>query len=187
MAETFGRGEFLKRGLRWLGRQVADQLVPVPEARPTGKLRPPGALAEADFLLACHRCGQCVAACPPSAIRPLPATAGLIAATPVIDPLIQPCHLCADTPCITACPSGALQPLAEVQSARMGLARITAATCLMTQGKECDFCVASCPVPGALTQTAGEVPEVQADRCTGCGVCVYVCPSEPKAIAIQAV
>ena len=27
-------------------------------------LRPPGALGEADFLAACTRCGQCVAACP---------------------------------------------------------------------------------------------------------------------------
>jgi ferredoxin-type protein NapG len=185
MAETFGRGEFLKRGLRWLGRQVADQIVPVPETRPAGRLRPPGALPEPDFLLACHRCNKCVEACPPSAIRPLAATAGLAAATPVIDPVVQPCHLCADTPCITACPSGALLPLEDVKAARMGLARITAAQCLTTLGKECDYCVASCPVGGALTQETGQVPVVAADVCTGCGICVYVCPADPKAIAIQ--
>jgi ferredoxin-type protein NapG len=185
MSETFGRGEFLKRGLRWLGRQVADQMVPIPDTRPAGRLRPPGALLEPDFLLACHRCNACVTACPPSAIRPLSAAAGLAAATPVIDPLVQPCHLCADTPCITACPSGALQGLAQVHDARLGLARLTAGACLNDKGKTCDFCVVSCPVPGALTLEAGQAPVVAADRCTGCGICVYVCPADPKALSIQ--
>ena len=67
----------------------------------------------------------------------------------------------------------------------MGLARLSATACLNQQGKECDYCVASCPVPGTLVQEAGQPPVVQADTCTGCGICVYVCPADPKAITIQ--
>ncbi|MBC7545650.1 MAG: 4Fe-4S dicluster domain-containing protein [Candidatus Sericytochromatia bacterium] len=184
MSDTFGRSEFLKRGLRWLGRQAAEHLAPVAVGRPPGRMRPPGALPEADFLLTCHRCGRCTDACPPNAIRPLSAAMGLAAGTPALNPVIQPCHLCVDTPCIAACPSGALLPLTQVFDARMGLAKLTEAHCVVSQGRECDYCVASCPVPAAITQTDGQVPVVQADRCTGCGVCVYVCPSDPKAIVI---
>ena len=39
-------------------------LVEQSKSLPANALRPPGALAEKDFLAACYRCGLCVRACP---------------------------------------------------------------------------------------------------------------------------
>jgi ferredoxin len=60
---------FLQGFLRAL-RPVADYVekrLPVPRIRTV--IRPPGALAEDDFLDTCHRCGNCVEACSAGAIR----------------------------------------------------------------------------------------------------------------------
>lgn len=183
MSDRFGRGEFLRRALGWMGRQVVEHVTDSVAGMPPGRVRPPGALPEASFLLTCHRCKACINACPPRAIRPLPTTTGLAAGTPAIDPVQVPCELCPDTPCISACPSGALSPLEQVMAARMGLAELRAESCLNSQERPCDFCVTACPVPGALTM--GEtLPAVDASVCTGCGICVHVCPTQPKALRL---
>lgn len=182
MSETFGRGEFLRRAFGWLGQKVVDQVAGAVSGLPEGRVRPPGALPEAAFLLTCHRCGNCISACEPRALRPLAATAGLAAATPAIDPVQVPCELCPETPCITACPSGALTPLESVLHARMGVAELQESTCLIAQERPCDFCVTACPVPGALRLDG--LPQIDAQHCTGCGICVHVCPTMPKALRL---
>src|SRR5438105_3658642 len=40
-----------------------------PPLAPTAWLRPPGALAEQEFLDTCSRCGTCVSVCPAQAIK----------------------------------------------------------------------------------------------------------------------
>ncbi len=46
-----------------------------------------------------------------------------------------------------------------------------------------ESCVERCPVPGALRLDAGR-PIVDPARCTGCGVCLHVCPAPAPAFII---
>ena len=60
-------------------------------------LRPPYALPELDFLLACTRCDACIDACPQRVIFALPARCGVAAAgTPALDLSHRGCALCAE-------------------------------------------------------------------------------------------
>lgn len=137
------------------------------------QIRPPGALDEPAFLAACERCDKCRVACPADAIFPM--ATGLGVGTPVIDPTRTPCHLCEDLPCIQACPSGALVPVERLE-VRMATLTLKQAACLPFQGTPCELCLSACPVPGALVQDEGR-PVLHADRCTGCGCCVFSCPT----------
>ena len=141
--------------------------------------RPPHAVPESEFLAGCTRCDDCIEACPPNAIFRAPDSAGLLAGTPIIDASSQPCLMCDDTPCVPACKAGVLRFDAPIA---MGLAVIDEEKCIAFQGEECTICVDHCPVENALTLTAGK-PEIHADSCTGCGVCLYVCPAPQNAIS----
>lgn len=141
-------------------------------------LRPPGAVAEADFLEACTRCGDCAEICPHDAIREAPARLRDAQGTPIIDPHVSPCQMCEDLPCISACETGALRPEAP---AALGAARISSLDCLNRLSATCSVCIERCPVPGAI-DFVGDVPEVNERLCTGCGICQHVCPAPQNAI-----
>lgn len=47
----------------------------------------------------------------------------------------------------------------------------------------CFACVERCE-PYAITLVPGEGIRVNAERCTGCGTCEYVCPVSPKAVVL---
>lgn len=143
-------------------------------------LRPPGALAEADFLAACTKCGDCVTACEPNAITIAPERMRDAAGTPIIDPLVAPCLMCEDFPCIAACEPGALR---EDAAEAIGVAHISRLDCLGGMGTGCTTCIERCPVPGALTLREG-VPDVQESLCTGCGICQHVCPAPNNAVLL---
>jgi len=143
-------------------------------------LRPPGAVAEPEFLERCTRCNACRDACPHGAIVPAPARFREAAGTPMIDPFAQPCLLCIDTPCVTACEPRALVP--ELPPA-MGRAMIDTSECLAHRMSPCSVCVDRCPVEGAMHLVEGR-PLVEADACTGCGICQHVCPAPNNAIVI---
>jgi ferredoxin-type protein NapG len=102
------------------------------------RLRPPGALAEKDFLAACIKCGQCVQVCPVQAIKLTDLDDGFGIGTPYIDARRQACDFSCDAvQCVLACPTEALShkinyPL-EVS---IGLARLAHPNqCLAYQGK----------------------------------------------------
>lgn len=143
--------------------------------------RPPGAIEERAFLERCTRCGECATACPHDAIQEVAARFGSAAKTPVIRPVESPCRMCADTPCITACTVGALTKAIPI---KMGLARINTMECLAYQRQTCSVCYEQCPVAGAIRLEAGQ-PVVNADVCTGCGVCAYACPAPRNAIVLM--
>jgi ferredoxin-type protein NapG len=82
--------------------------IPVSSAR-TPRLRPPGALDEADFLSSCIKCGQCVQVCPVQAIKLGDLGDGFGVGVPHIDSREQACDFSCDAvQCILACPTGAL-------------------------------------------------------------------------------
>jgi ferredoxin-type protein NapG len=158
-------------------------------------LRPPGALAEADFAAACIKCGQCAQACPYDTLRMARAEEAVPIGTPYFVPRNIPCYMCSDVPCVPACPTGALNPaLKDISKARMGLAVIDAESCLSWQGLRCEVCYRVCPVKGdaisiqnhprQTSKHALFVPMVHSEACTGCGMCEDACPTEEAAIRV---
>lgn len=176
-------------------------------------IRPPYALDELEFILACTRCGDCIAACPHEVIFSLSARLGMkFAGTPALDLLNKGCHLCEDWPCVTACTPNALikpEPVisetaenaTEISSETNGetnkadpllcappkLARasINEQTCLPYSGPECGACIGVCPIHGALTLDMCK-PVINQSLCNGCGLCRESCIADPKAINIAA-
>lgn len=77
--------------------------------RGEGRLRPPGALEEKDFLASCIKCGQCVQVCPVQAIELADIGDGFGIGAPYIEARAQACDFSCDAgQCILACPTGAL-------------------------------------------------------------------------------
>ncbi len=89
---------------------LADPATPPPVPAATARRmrafpvhRPPGAVAEIDFLERCTRCGDCIAACPHDAIVLASARMRGAEGTPIIVASESPCLHCPDTPCASAC------------------------------------------------------------------------------------
>lgn len=168
--------------------RVADAQIDVQQ---TDWIRPPFALGELQFLLACTRCGACVKACPHGTILPLASRHGLrVAGTPVLDLQNKACHLCADWPCVAACEPGALKlPVQEDAGAsllpRLADATMDSQACLPYIGPECGACASSCPVAGALLWKQGK-PCIVPQLCVGCALCREACIVEPKAVLVKA-
>lgn len=169
-------------------------------ARPAQALRPPGALADREFLGACVRCGLCVRDCPPQNLKLSTGTGsgrGVAIGTPYFDARDIPCEMCEDIPCVKACPTGALDhALKDIAQARMGLAvLIDQENCLNFLGLRCDVCYRVCPlIDKAITlqktsnprsdRHAMLLPTVHSDACTGCGKCEKSCVLEQAAIKV---
>ena len=164
-------------------------------------LRPPGALAEQDFLSRCIKCGQCMKVCPTNIIQPAFGQAGLEGLwTPVLNYRIgtSGCELNC-VACGHLCPTAALRPLTVAEKrgqaehaargpVRLGLAFIDRGRCLpWSYDKPCIVCQEVCPVSPKAIEVRDGRPWVLADRCIGCGVCEHECPvSGLRAIRITA-
>ena len=150
-------------------------------------LRPPGAIAEDDFLDTCLSSGECISACPVHAIEWTRSDDSALDGKPFIDPRSQACVVCDDLSCMQVCPSGALMRL-QKDEIRMGLAVLHDEHCLRTTGEDCQICVDKCPLGAKAIDIpyVGSPVEVHASACTGCGVCEMYCPTEPRAIVVEA-
>ena len=122
-------------------------------------LRPPGALAETDFLARCVKCGLCMRVCPTNVLQPALFAAGAEGLwTPVLDNRAgtsgcQP----ACVACSRVCPTGALRPLAldeklgkgafaEAGPVRLGTAFVDRGRCLpWGMDTPCIVCEENCP------------------------------------------
>ena len=152
-------------------------------------LRPPGALAGADFEEACVRCFRCASACPNDCIEFHGIETGLRKAfTPFIKARSRGCTLCGE--CATACPTGALRPF-EVSregwrlGVDMGKAHVNKSMCYSYHGRTCGACYRACPLAGeAMKIGVFETPIVQPEACVGCGLCEQACLHLPQAIRV---
>ena len=192
VAGAAGGGCLLALGAGLWARQAS--------ALPAQAIRPPGALAEDDFLAACVRCGLCVRDCPYNTLKlsdlanvTLPVATG----TPYFTARDIPCEMCEDIPCVKACPTGALdRELTDITQSRMGLAALVdQENCLNFLGLRCDVCYRVCPViDKAITlelrhnprsdRHALLLPTVHSDACTGCGKCEKSCVLPEAAIKV---
>lgn len=138
-------------------------------------IRPPWALAEAGFLEACTACGACVEQCPEQVLS---VGAGR---HPVFDPHLGECTFCGA--CAQACPTRALDRAGDAWTLRA----LAGDACLARLGVVCSSCRDACPEQAVRfpLQARIPVPVVDADRCTGCGACVGVCPVDAMTLRQQ--
>jgi len=166
-------------------------------ALPTEAIRPPGALAEDDFMSRCVRCGLCVRDCPYDILKLSELGENTPLGTPYFTARTGPCEMCPDIPCVVACPTGALNhDLTDIYQSKMGLAvLIDHEECIAFQGLRCEVCFNVCPVSSkAITleyrhnkrsgKHAKIIPVVHSSDCTGCGKCEQACILEEAAIKI---
>lgn len=189
IAAAAGGGCLLALGAGLYSRQAS--------ALPAQALRPPGALAEADFLASCIRCGLCVRDCPYHTLQLADLGDPVPSGTPYFTARRTACEMCDDIPCVKACPSGALDHgLTDINQARMGLAALVDhESCLNFLGLRCDVCYRVCPaIDRAITletqhnprsdRHALLLPTVHSDACTGCGKCEKSCVLPEAAIKV---
>ena len=183
------RRDFFRRGLgkaTEVAVKVADKRV---SDRARHWIRPPYAIPELDFLLACTRCNACIDACPHDVIFSLAARLGAdVANTPAMDLLKKGCHLCEDWPCVNACETKALLLSESNENGdciikQFAIAEINTDTCLPYSGPECGACGSACLVEGALV-FRNEKPIINLEYCVGCALCREACIVEDKAVSI---
>lgn len=178
------RRAWMRGVLGRLGTAAHESAEAAVRARIPSHPRPPGAVAEPLFMMRCTRCDACVEACPHLAIFTFTDAAGVVAGTPVMSVAERACHLCEGFPCAAACPEEALA-VPETGTWRFGRVRIDPARCLPFMGPECGACAGLCPSEAQALRLRAGRPEVDADACTGCGLCIEACPTSPKAIVFE--
>lgn len=200
------RREFLLRSARTVGLVCLSGLIwsAYVDELTASKLilRPPGALAEKDFLSTCIKCGLCVEACPFDTLKLAKPGDNKPLGTPFFNPREIPCYMCIDIPCVPVCPTNALDEKLvstngklDINSAQMGVAIVDSQSCIAFWGIQCDACYRACPILGqAITieyEKNGRTgkhsfmkPVVHTDACTGCGLCERACVTQKASIFI---
>ena len=183
MSESISRKDFLK-GIFGFFRVEAEQNSKDENPQKDFYLLPPGAGDRESFLQTCRKSYQCVSVCPHEAIEVYRENAqDERYGYPVINPRRQACYFCEDFPCIAACENGALSM--ERKDRPLGIAIIDQNVCFAYRGVFCPACVVKCPLSGKAIAMSDNKPVVNEDDCTGCGICVQVCPTEQPAIWIK--
>ncbi len=189
---------FLASGLAGLGGVLASRISPESQQRVFNPalIRPPGALAEREFLAKCLQCGLCMKACPTGGLQPTAFEAGWEGLwTPMLVPMVGYCEFNCNL-CGQVCPTGAIQPLPleEKKKIHIGLATVDTTRCLpYAYDRNCIVCEEHCPVPTkAIYFVQKEIPlreggtlvvkqpKVDPNLCTGCGICENKCVFEDR-------
>jgi len=167
-------------------------------------IRPPGSLAEAEFLKRCVKCSECMKVCLTNGLQPTLLEAGLEGVwSPMLVPRVGYCEYSC-TLCGQICPTGAIRklPVEEKRKTVIGLAFINKSRCLPHAfNVNCIVCEEHCPTPkkaivfeeALKTDPDGrpftlKLPRVVPELCIGCGICEYKCPvSDEPAIYVTSI
>lgn len=176
-----------------------------------GLIRPPGSLAEGDFLKRCIKCSECMRVCPTNVLQPALFESGLEGIwTPILINKIGYCeHNC--TLCGQVCPTGAIRKISIEEKLgkkpfhkpiKLGTAFYDRGRCLpWAMDKQCIVCEEVCPTsPKSIWYRSVEIkardgskkilkqPYLDPDKCIGCGICENKCPIQDKpAIRVSSV
>ena len=74
---VMNRRNFFLKSLRKTGEAVVKKVDAHATDRASHWIRPPYAIDELEFLLACNRCGECISACTYKVVFPLSARLGM--------------------------------------------------------------------------------------------------------------
>jgi MauM/NapG family ferredoxin protein len=189
------RRSVLTAGIAGLGGGLLFRAQPAAAKRNLSPafVRPPGSIAEEDFLAKCIRCGECMKVCPTNVIQPAKLETGLQGMwSPLLKMRLGYCeYKC--TECTQVCPTGAIGKLSleQKQKTKIGLSVVDKNRCLpYAYGKACLVCHDQCPLTdkaivlveanvtvGAKTLILKQ-PQVDSKLCIGCGICENKCPVE---------
>jgi ferredoxin len=178
-----------------------------------GVIRPPGSVAEDEFLRRCIKCDQCIRVCPTNVLQPAMFEAGLEGLwTPIMISKMGWCELNC-TLCSQVCPTGAIREISIAEKLGVGpfesKGPIKTGTAFYNQGRclpwamdtPCVVCEEVCPVsPKAIfarihkdTDRNGKPyelkrPYIDPDKCIGCGICEHECPvKDDPAVYVTAI
>ncbi len=165
-------------------------------------IRPPGTVAEPEFLERCIKCDQCINVCPTNVLQPSTLAEGGLEGlwTPVMDFSVGFCQLNC-TLCSEVCPTGAIQKttvekklgLGQYEQSgpiRLGTAFFNRGRCLpWAMETPCVVCEEVCPTTPKAIGTYDETitrwdgqqvtlnkPFMRPELCIGCGICERECP-----------
>ncbi len=177
-------------------------------------IRPPGSVAEPEFLKKCIKCDQCINVCPTNVLQPATLKEGGFETlwTPVMNFNIGHCQLNC-TLCSEVCPTGAIRKITVAEKLGkgeythkgpivLGTAFINTTRCLPWANQiPCVVCEEVCPVSPKAIQTIDEEvkdvfgkmvvlnkPFIVPDLCIGCGICQHECPvQDDPAVYVTAI
>jgi polyferredoxin len=162
-------------------------------------IRPPGSIAEEEFLRRCIKCGECMRVCPTNVIQPALLEGGFEGLwTPILMNKIGYCEFNCVL-CSQVCPTGAIVPISVEKKVgkppyqnpvKIGTAFYERGRCLpWAMNTECIVCEEVCPTsPKSIWFQIAEVklrdgkkkllklPHLDPELCVGCGICENKCP-----------
>ncbi|MCK5903196.1 MAG: ferredoxin-type protein NapF [Cocleimonas sp.] len=142
-------------------------------------IRPPWSRSIDSFIEHCTRCDDCAEACPENII--IKGDGGY----PEVDFSRGECTFCKQ--CVEGCTADAFSTKNNTINSAWALQAKVLSTCLSINKVTCRSCGDHCDA-GAIRfqlKVGGvAIPIIENEHCTGCGACVYVCPS--KSITLTA-
>ncbi|MEW4568388.1 4Fe-4S dicluster domain-containing protein [Tautonia sp. JC769] len=176
-------------------------------------IRPPGSVAEDEFLRRCIKCDQCIRVCPTNVLQPALFEAQIEGLwTPIMISKMGWCELNC-TLCSQVCPTGAIREISIAEKLGVGpfeaQGPIKTGTAFYNRGRclpwamdtECVVCEEVCPTsPKAIFTRNVEVtdrwggtlelkrPFIDPEKCIGCGICEHECPvKDDPAVYVTAI